>query len=177
MVWDGVSVFSVEVHRSEVCAVGHIPSDTRLMSYTLSTHFSARSTPTPLVPWLLPTQKNLYLESFPVMCLAEAPLHLTSCTQQRSTFLLVMVSTISLDLPLMVPMFQEAILNNAGVKCSMADDLYQWYELVEYAKETIGVNGKSYTVTLKKIFASPRSKYRTPFYNSHFLHKIGKNIF
>ena len=25
MVWDGVSVFSVEVHRSEVCAVGHIP--------------------------------------------------------------------------------------------------------------------------------------------------------
>ena len=28
------------------------------MSYTLSTHFSARSTSTPLVPWLLPTQKN-----------------------------------------------------------------------------------------------------------------------
>ena len=25
MVWDGVSVFSVEVHRLEVCAVGHIP--------------------------------------------------------------------------------------------------------------------------------------------------------
>ena len=62
-----------------------------------------------LVPWSLPTQKNLYLQSFPVMYLAEAPLHLTSCTQQRSMFLLVMVSTISLDLPLMVPMFQEAI--------------------------------------------------------------------
>ena len=25
MVWDGVSVFSIEVHRSEVCAAGHIP--------------------------------------------------------------------------------------------------------------------------------------------------------
>ena len=100
--------------------INMILSDTRLMSYTLSTHFSARSTPTPLVPWLLPTQKNLYLESFPVICLAEAPLHLTSCTQQRSTFLLVMVSTISLDLPLMVPMFQEAILN---VLCGVLHDV------------------------------------------------------
>ena len=66
------------------------------------------------------TQKNLYLESFPIMCLAEAPLHLTSCTQQRSMFLLVMVSTISLDLPLMVPMFQEAILN---VSCGVSHDV------------------------------------------------------
>ena len=56
-------------------------------------------TPMPLVHWSLPTQKYLYLVSFPVMCPAEAPLHLTSCMQQRSTFLLVMVSTISLDLP------------------------------------------------------------------------------
>ena len=100
--------------------INRILSDTHLMSYTLSTHFSARSTPTPLVPWLLPTQKNLYLESFPVMCLAEASLHLTSCTQQRSMFLLVMVSTISLDLPLMVPMFQEAILN---VSCGVSHDV------------------------------------------------------
>ena len=74
----------------------------------------------PLVPWSLPTQKNLYLGSFPVMYLAEALLHLTSCTQQRSMFLLVMVSTISLDLPLMVPMFQEAILS---VSCGISHDV------------------------------------------------------
>ena len=35
-------------------------------------------------------------------------------------FLLVMVSTISLDLPLMVPMFQEAILN---VSCGVSHDV------------------------------------------------------
>ena len=64
--------------------------------------------------------RDKYLESFPVMYLAEAPLHLTSCTQQRSTFLLVMVSTISLDLPLMVPMFQEAILS---VLCGVSHDV------------------------------------------------------
>ena len=97
--------------------INMILSDTRLMSYTLSTHFSARSTPTPLVPWLLPTQK---IWSLFLLCLAEAPLHLTSCTQQRSTFLLVMVSTISLDLPPMVPMFQEAILN---VLCGVSHDV------------------------------------------------------
>ena len=49
-------------------------------------------------------------------------------------------------------------IRNAGVKCSTADALYQWRELVEYAKETIAANGKSYMVTWRKIFASPRSK-------------------
>ena len=36
MVWDGVSVFSVEVHRLEVCAVGHIP---RLVLPDVFNHF------------------------------------------------------------------------------------------------------------------------------------------
>ena len=44
------------------------------------------------------------------MNLAEAPLHLTSCTQQRSMCLEI-VSSISLDLPVMVAMFHEAILS------------------------------------------------------------------
>ena len=46
-----------------------------------------------------------------VVTLAEAPLHMTSCIQQRSMFLLVIVPTISLDLPLVVPIFHEAISN------------------------------------------------------------------
>ena len=59
MVWDGVSVFSVEVDRLEV----DLPHGTDVPGGNLK------------------------------------PLHLTSCTKQRSTFLLVLVSTISLDLP------------------------------------------------------------------------------
>ena len=55
--------------------------------------------------------EKFIFEVFPVsvISLAEAPLHMTSCIQQRSMFLLVIVPTISLDLPLVVPIFHEAI--------------------------------------------------------------------
>ena len=49
-------------------------------------------------------------------------------------------------------------LKNAGVKGSAADIIYQWHELLEYAKDTIGVSGKSYMVTWREIFASSRSE-------------------
>ena len=57
--------------------------------------------------------EKFIFEVFPVsvISLAEAPLHMTSCIQQRSMFLLVIVPTISLDLPLVVPIFHEAISN------------------------------------------------------------------
>ena len=57
--------------------------------------------------------EKFIFEVFPVsvISLAEAPLHMTSCIQQRSMFLLVIVPTISLDLPLVVPIFHEAIWN------------------------------------------------------------------
>ena len=38
------------------------------------------------------------------------------------------------------------------------DIIHQWHELLEYAKDTIGVSGKSYMVTWSEIFASPRSE-------------------
>ena len=52
----------------------------------------------------------------------------------------------------------EKPLKNAGVKCSAVDMLYQWHELVDYAKDTVRVCDKSYMVTWRKMFASPRSK-------------------
>ena len=52
----------------------------------------------------------------------------------------------------------EKPLKNAGIKCSVADMLYQWHELVDYAKDTVGVCDKSYMVTSRKKIASPRSK-------------------
>ena len=49
-------------------------------------------------------------------------------------------------------------LKNAGMKGSASDIIYQWHELLEYAEDTIGVSGKSYMVTWRLIFASPRSE-------------------
>ena len=79
--------------------------------------------PTPPVPALLPTQKNLYLSSLPVMNLAEAPLQRTSCIQQRSIPLLDIVSTTSDDLPLIVPTFKVAILHKDLRGISHDEDL------------------------------------------------------
>ena len=81
-----------------------------MTSNTFSSHFSARSMPTPPAPALLPTQKNLYLSSLPVMNHL-LPLQQTSCIQQRSIPLLDIVSATSDDLPLIVLTFKVAILN------------------------------------------------------------------
>ena len=51
----------------------------------------------------------------------------------------------------------ETPLKNSGVEGS-ATDIYQWHELLEYAKDTIGASGKSYMVTWREIFASSRSE-------------------
>lgn len=50
----------------------------------------------------------------------------------------------------------EVPLKKAGVNCSAADLLYQWHELVEYTKNTVGITGISYMKTWRKIFSSPR---------------------
>ena len=44
------------------------------------------------------------------------------------------------------------------MKVSIPDLLKQWYELVEYAKKTLFLDGVSYLVTWRKIFTAPRSK-------------------
>ena len=80
-------------------------------SNTLSTHFSANKTPTPLLPSLLLIKKQLYLESLPSIILADAPLYLHSCIQHKSFLLLEIVSATSLDLLLNVPTFGLAVLN------------------------------------------------------------------
>ena len=49
-------------------------------------------------------------------------------------------------------------LKEAGMKVSIPDLLKQWYELVEYAKKTLFLDGVSYLVTWRKIFTAPRSK-------------------
>ena len=44
------------------------------------------------------------------------------------------------------------------MKVYIPDLLKQWYELVEYAKKTLFLDGVSYLVTWRKIFTAPRSK-------------------
>ena len=52
----------------------------------------------------------------------------------------------------------ESPLKTGGVKCSAADMLFQWHELVHYATDTIGVTGRDYMKTWRLIFSSPRSE-------------------
>ena len=54
-------------------------------------------------------------------------------------------------------------LREADMKVSIPDLLKQWYELVEYAKKTLFLDGVSYLVTWRKIFTAPRSKVRATY--------------
>src|SRR5216117_3598369 len=83
-------------------------------SMTLSTHFSATSTPTPANP-SLPFQKNLYLLPFAPSHLLPSPLHLVSCKQQKSRHLLLAISATSPSLLDIVPTFHEPTLNRQPV--------------------------------------------------------------
>ena len=85
-----------------------ILSETCLTSKITSTHFYANKIPTPLMPSSFPTQNNLNLESFPSTNLADAPLHLTFCKPQMSTWHLDI--TTSFDWPLIVPTIHEHTL-------------------------------------------------------------------
>jgi len=57
-----------------------------------------------------PCQRNLYLGMPLPIALAPDPVHLVSCTQHTSIFLLCNVSTTSANLPDIVPKFQVADL-------------------------------------------------------------------
>jgi len=57
------------------------------------------SNPTPALPSLQPCQKILYLDMPLPINVASDPVHLVSCTQHTSIFLLCNVSTTSADLP------------------------------------------------------------------------------
>src|SRR5437867_9180827 len=79
-------------------------------SMTLSTHFSATSTPTPANP-SLPFQKNLYLLPFAPSHLLPSPLYLLFCKQQKSRHLLPAISATSPSLLDVVPTFHKPTLN------------------------------------------------------------------
>jgi hypothetical protein len=99
-----------------------ILSEGRWTSNTEPAHFSASRKPTPFVPSELPDQKNLYLESLPLIhrtCLRESdgesePFHLVSCIKARSSLRLLVVSTTSALLPLMVPTFMLPVLKRTS---------------------------------------------------------------
>ena len=86
-----------------------------------STHFSATKIPTPPKPNVSPDHKNLYLQCFSVIILVEQPLQHVSWTAQISIFLAT-VSTISLALPHMVPVFRDAI-RSLNLFCRVSHDI------------------------------------------------------
>ena len=81
----------------------------RSTEITFPTSASATSKPTPPRPDSSPLQKNLYFESLPVIIRAEQPFQRDSCMAHKESFLRETVSTISLDLPLIVPTLSEPI--------------------------------------------------------------------
>jgi len=89
-------------------------SFTLFTSTILSIHLSEIRNPTLALPSLQPCQKNLYLDMPLPNTLAPDPVHLVSCTQHTSIFLLCNVSTTSADLPNIVPVFEVANLMQSG---------------------------------------------------------------
>ena len=79
--------------------INMILSDTRLMSYTFVAPILSQEHTNATCALVVANPEKLVSGVFQLCVLPKPPLHLTSCTQQRSMFLLVMVSTISLDLP------------------------------------------------------------------------------
>ena len=114
-----VSPLSIQLLRF-VCQLAVDLLFTCFTSNILSIHFSVTSIPMPPRPKLFPTQYILYSLFFPVINLADASLHLTSCTHHTSTFL-VNVSTTPVWL-LMVPVFKLPKLNFCSV--SMVPDCW-----------------------------------------------------
>ena len=92
-----------------------ILSEMRWTSMTFSIHFSASRMPVPPWPDFWAQKKNLNLEFLPfsrrAWLGARPPFHLCSCIPQKSTPLLVNVSTISALLRDRVPTFQVAALS------------------------------------------------------------------
>ena len=87
-----------------------------------STHFSVTKIPTPPKSDVSPDHKNLYLQCLLVIILVEQPLQCVSWTAQILILLLAKVSTISLALSCMVPIFRDAI-HSLNLFCRILHDI------------------------------------------------------
>ena len=88
---------------------------TRFTSKIWSIHFLASSISTQPRLKLFPIQNVLCSLAFPIFSLADAPLHLISCTQHTSTFHLDNALTTLPAHPLIVPTFKLPNLNFSSV--------------------------------------------------------------
>ena len=107
----------IEEHKKKWCTESYYQSGVLMTFFQLlvpstemifSIHISANKILTILKLELSPDHKNFYLQWVPVIIL-EQPLQHVSWTAQISIPLLARVSTTSLSLPCMVPIFRDAI--------------------------------------------------------------------